>query len=198
MEAGKTQASLQLRYSTPADQGCWLCRFKQNDPAFHQDGECKLLKIFYPYSPAFSLNHASTNRAFKTNQHPTPTVTSTPLMMCYDAGTFPLTLCDKPNFFSSLQAFESPKTISLGDDNTLVPALGHGLLDYVIDGKFRIQEEAILTACTPIALKSAASHIKYDKCAVSASANSMTITYPTFSHTIPTSDPIRIPHHPRK
>ena len=83
MEAGKTQESLKLRYATPADQGCWLCRFKKTDPAFHQDTTCNLLKIFYPYSSEFSLDN--TFRACKTTLPPAHTVISTPLMMCYDS-----------------------------------------------------------------------------------------------------------------
>ena len=47
--AGNTQAQLQIKYATPHAHGCWLCRFKQGDKAFHTDSECNLLKIFYPY-----------------------------------------------------------------------------------------------------------------------------------------------------
>ena len=86
--------------------------------------------------------------------------------MCYDTGTFPSTLCDKPSFFSSVTPFVKPKFIAIGDEKTLVPALGEGTLDYVIDNKYRMQEDAILTSCTPVALKSAANHISHDNCSI--------------------------------
>ena len=95
----------------------------------------------------------------------------------------------------SLTPFDSPKFIALGDDNTLVPALGKGTLDYVIDDeKYQMQEDAILTSCTPIALKSAASHIKHDQCSInSGKNNAITITYPTFCHAITTENQVEFP-----
>jgi hypothetical protein len=57
-------------------------------------------------------------------------------------------------------------------------------MDYVIDGKFRMQEHAILTKSTPIALKSTANHIKYENCSVTGAHNKLSINYPSFSHTV--------------
>ena len=95
-----------------------------------------------------------------------PTVTkNTPpakLQMCYDTGTFPSSLCNEPELFTSYTPFTSPKSVSLGDEKTQVQAKGYGIIDYIIDDKFRVEEEAILTSCTPTALKSAASHIEYE------------------------------------
>jgi len=104
--------------------------------------------------------------------------------MCYDTGTFPSTLCDKPFFFSSITLFDSPKIITLSDEKTPVLALGEGTLDYIIDNKYRLQEDANLTSCTPVALKPAASHISHDECTINSKNNEIIITYPTFSHTV--------------
>jgi hypothetical protein len=197
-QRGTTRAALKSKYAGPPSDGCWLCRFKLTDPTFHNDTECKILNNLYPYVKPTVVSLMPTHQ--QAMKMTTPSIPSTapnismppsqpkPRMMCYDTGTFPTSLCDDRDLFTSFTSFTSPKSVSLGDDATQIPALGQGIIDYIIDGKFRIQEEAILTSCTPIALKSAASHIKYDQCSVTASANSMTINYPTFSHTIPASD----------
>ena len=49
-----------------------------------------------------------------------------------------------------------------------------------------MQEHAI---STPIALKSAANHIKYDDCSFTGSHNTFTIKYLTFYHTIESTNP---------
>ena len=67
---------------------------------------------------------------------------------------------------------------------TLIRALSEGTLDYVINESFRMQEYAILTESTPVALKSANSHIIYSECAVKGSNSNLKINYPTFSHTV--------------
>jgi hypothetical protein len=203
---GKTRAQMKTQFSTPIGQGCWLCRFKQDDNAFHLDTTCKILNNVFAYS--FSLgDYISTvsqpaphkpqviSSSKKTIPSPTvaPTSPTAVVNMCYDTGTFPSTLCDQPSFFSSISAYDSPKFISLGDEKSLIPALGHGTLDYVIDEKYRMQEEAILTSCTPVALKSAASHIKHDNCSITGEKNTITITYPTFSHTVQASEHFEFP-----
>ena len=56
-----------------------------------------------------------------------------------------------------------------------------------------MQEDVILTLCTPVALKSAASHINHDQCYINGKNNVITITYPTFSHTITTDNQFEFP-----
>jgi len=198
--AGKTQAKLKIKYATPDTHGCWLCRFQQGDKAFHTDSECNLLKILYPYlsSPNVYLSVptlASQYQLISSNRKTLPSDITNPssntINMCYDTGTFPSMLCDQLSLFSTITPFKLPKFISLGDDTMLIPALGEGILDYVINDKYRIQEEAILKSCTPVALKSVPSHT------ISRKENAITITYPTFlshSHVIRS---LRIPHYPR-
>ena len=100
------------------------------------------------------------NTPLKNDELNTEKISSQVISMCYDSGTFPTTLCDNPEFFSSLSYFTCPKAVSLGDNNKLIPAIAEGVMDSVIDGQFRMQEHAILTESTPVALKSTANHIK--------------------------------------
>ena len=51
-----------------------------------------------------------------------------------------------------------------------------------------MQKHTILTKSTPVALKSVANHIKYENCSVTGSHKSLTIDYPTFNHSIKSSD----------
>ena len=53
--AGKTQAQLKIKYATLDTHGCWLCRFKEGDGAFHAANECKLLTTFYPYPSILNI-----------------------------------------------------------------------------------------------------------------------------------------------
>jgi len=55
---GKTRAQLKNLYSTPIGQGCWLCRFKQEDVNFHLDTACNVLNNVFVYD--YSLDTYST------------------------------------------------------------------------------------------------------------------------------------------
>ena len=135
--------------------------------------------------------HTPTNR--KSQSLPISPPQTDAITMCYNTGTFPSTLCNKPSFLSSITPFDSPKFITLGDEKTLVPALGEGTLDYIDDNKYRMQEDAILTSCTPVALKSAASHISHNECTIHGNNNEIIITYPTFSHTVTAANKFEFP-----
>ena len=147
--AGNAQNQLETKYSTLDSQGCWLCRFKTADTAFRKETDCNQLKHIFAYSLKTTVSssvcppnqqniHTPINR--KTQPCPTILPKNHVINMCYDTGTFPSTLCDQPSFFSSITLLDSPKFIALGDNKTLVPALGEETLDYIIDSKYGMQK----------------------------------------------------------
>ena len=123
--------------------------FKPGDTFFNTETTCKMLNIFYPYmsstrtsfAPLTSLvqtNHPNDLLVAKITSTPQPTVLAIPdhtISMCYDSGTFPTTLYNNPAFFSSITYFVAPKSVSLEDNNTLIPAIAEGIMDYIINDK---------------------------------------------------------------
>ena len=112
--------------------------------------------------------------------------------MCYDSGTLPYSLSDCPELFQSIVYFDSPQYVALADENTCVQALGCGLLDIVTNGH-RFQMTGILTKTTPVALLSAADHLRYINCKIIGEHNKIHIHFPTFSITTHGSNGFEFP-----
>ena len=153
-----------------------------------------MLNIFYPYMST-CITH-STSRILPTKRVPVPPIYKTHHKYICNAilskSQCVTTLVPSLLVPSATIQLSSPWShilqnqicVSFGDESTLIPALVEGTMDYVIVNKFRMQENVILTKCTPVALKTAANHIRYKECSV----HSLTIVYPTNTHTLPSTD----------
>jgi len=88
------------------------------------------------------------------------------------------------SMFSELGYFQLPQQISLDDGCSTITALGQGSIRIVINGLHRIQQHAITTNCTPVALMASSDHIRYKDCALIVKNNLLRVIYPMFSFTI--------------
>ena len=187
--SGKSTADLITMFQ-PAytDPGCFVCRIKNTHRSFHESPACKILNQIYNYPKLYCRN------ALSSPSTPPPS----PTYMCYDSGTTPKTLCDDASMFSEIGYFASPQQISLGDGCSTITALGQGTIDIVINGLYRIQQHAIMTNCTPVALMASSDHIRYKDCAIIGTNNLLRVIYPTFSFTITGDDRFEFPITPGK
>jgi len=94
--------------------------------------------------------------------------------------------------------FQSPQQISLDDSCSTITALGQGTIHIVINGLYCIQQHAITTKCTPVALMFSSNHIHYEDCALIGKNNLQRVIYPTFSFTITGNDCFEFPITPGK
>ena len=104
--------------------------------------------------------------------------------LCYDTGTVPDTITSDKSLFTSYTPFQRPTSIVLGDDATVIPALGKGLIDIVINDTQRFQCYAVLTTKTPTILFSAAEHSKYTDCHAKIDNQQIDVYFPSFHFTV--------------
>jgi dUTPase len=94
--------------------------------------------------------------------------------------------------------------VALGNDKTLLPILGYGIIDFIMQQK-HICLKAFYVATIGINLYYPTEHIKYNKCTYTLAHNKMFIHYPNFQVTInsgdqftcnitPLADPSEHPH----
>ena len=105
--------------------------------------------------------------------------TTDPIRMCYDTGTTPKSLCSKKDFFRELVLFDKPKFVTLADPDSVSKVVGQGLLDIIINNKYRMWMHAYLTT-TSDALLSSADHLSYNNCSITGHNGIIKISYPTF------------------
>jgi len=166
-----------------ANPGCFVCRIKEGHHSHHAETSCNFLKQINFYV----CRHTRTRPL-------SPLST----LMCYDTGTTPKNLCNDASMFSELGYFQSPQQVSLGDGHSTITPLGQGTIDIIINDKCRIQQHAIMTNCTPIALMASSDHLKYKDCSIIGKHRLLNIIYPSFSFTITGSDPFEFAIQPGK
>lgn len=191
---------------------CWLCRIKPPNAQglFHTAADCPLLKhLFKPYNPLRISNMPSphlpispskwTNvKSRRSTSTPTTPPVESLLTMCYDSGTLPYSLTNRKELFSSIVYFTKPQYVALADEDTLVRALGRGLLD-IVTSSHRFQMTGLLTETTPVTLISAAGHLRYVNCKiVLGEQNQLHVHFPTFSFTTHGSKGFEFPISPGK
>ena len=192
--AGKTLKDAETKFTEGyIFPSCWLCRVKPPNAQglFHKAADCPLLQdIFKPYNTVPFTSPTSPSQpstwipvqSRRTKTSPQDISPAEPLTMCYDSGTLPYSLSDRKELFNNIVYFDKPQYVALADEDTLVRALGRGLLDIVAEGH-RFQMTGILTETTPVALLSAADHLRYINCKIIGEQNKLHIHFPTFSIT---------------
>ena len=71
-------------------------------------------------------------------------------------------------FFSELVIYHSPQHSILSDEEQSITTLGQGLIDIIINNKYRIQQKSQLTDNTPTALLATRDHTRYKGCDVTS------------------------------
>jgi deoxyuridine 5''-triphosphate nucleotidohydrolase (dut) len=169
---------------------CILCRFKSNHKRYHHTTDCREIKKTYEL-----YNNANND----TKKDVTVYIVSNPCArafdspssghsLCHDTGS-PLHLFNNKEFFSKLKHFPSANrpSVALGDDKTLLPILGYGIVNFLM-GQKHIRLKAFYVPTLGINLYSPTEHIKYDHCTYTLAHNKMIIHYPEFQVAIASSD----------
>jgi hypothetical protein len=91
--------------------------------------------------------------------------------------------------FVDLIMFDTLKYVALGDEDTRVEILGQGLLDYIVNGSYRVQAHGYLVASGKMSkmLQAASDYLRYEGCEVFGKCIQFQILYLSFSFIIPTS-----------
>ena len=100
--------------------------------------------------------------------------------MCYDTGTSPKSLCSNPAYFRELLRYSTPKYVQLADPDHLAKVVGQGIMDIIINERYRIWIFAYLTEKTDTLL-SALDHLSYYNCTIKGERGIIHVHYPTFS-----------------
>ena len=200
IKEGCTREDLEKKFKdqflkdNPGYEGCFVCRIKplpNSSTPIHKDSDCMLLKKWFTsYStyPLCSNNIPPMTIHTRKVSAPSNPRTISSSCMCYDSGTTPISMCDDEQYFSTLVYYPEPQEAKLGDEDKTVRILGQGLLDFVIDGKYRVQHHAILSEKCQTALLSAQSHLKFQGCDVTSSNGDLIVIYPSFSFTAKACD----------
>jgi hypothetical protein len=117
---------------------CILCRFRSNRKRYHHTKDCREIKatqeLYYKADNdtkkdvSVYLVSNPCSRAFDT--------TPVTHQICHDTGS-PLHLFNHKAFFSSIKYFPTHKqpSVALGDDKTLLPIIGYGYADFIMQHK---------------------------------------------------------------
>ena len=195
LENGKTKADIEEKFRADYNYaGCYLCRIKPYKPHYHKaygPYGCPILKLHFD-----SYNHSSNNQnssaigharnakpvkpGVRKKQVPSTIPSST---MCYDTGTTPKSLCSKKEYFRELVLYDTPKFVTLADQDSFAQVLGQGMLDIIVNNKYRFWIFAYFTAKSDTLL-SAVDHLSYTGCAIHGTHGTIKVTFPTFSFDI--------------
>jgi hypothetical protein len=157
--------------------------------------DCQEIKHVYydEYNKDSNKNINSDNTVYlMSNPHISvlayPTTSTTTYHLCHDTGT-PLHLFNNAALFSQL-TYHLPQhhpSAALGDDKTLLPILGFGIADFIIQHKC-IHLKAHYVPAMGTNLYSPTEHIKFQDCTYTLAHNTMFAKYPTFKLILPALD----------
>jgi hypothetical protein len=177
---------------------CILCRFKSNQKKYHHTRDCQEIKK--TYDSYNKVNNTNSNvTAYLISNPCSRLLITSPIMgsqLCHDTGT-PLHLFNDTKFFSSLTYFQpaSRPSVDLGDEQTLLPILGYGIADFILQNH-RIRIKAYLIPALGTNLFSPTQHIKYEACTYTLSHNTMFAHFPGFSISLKATDNFTCEIHP--
>ena len=189
---GKTIQDVEAKFKADYPfTGCYCCRIKPYQKHYHKANGpfgCPILKLHFPSYFSLPLvsntinvgrtRRAKTTKNKSTRKKQVPSSTA-PASMCYDTGTTPKSLCCKKEYFRELVLFDTPKFVTLAEQDSLATVLGQGMLDVIINNKYRMWIFAYFTAKSDTLL-SAVDHLSYEGCTINGAHGKISVTFPTF------------------
>jgi hypothetical protein len=145
---------------------CILCHYCSNQKRYHHTKDCREIKKTQELYNKANNNTKKDVSVYLVSNPCSRAFDTTPSthQIYHDTGS-PLHLFNHKAFCSNIKYFPTYKqpSVALGDDKKLLPILGYGIVNFIMQGK-HIRLKAFYVPTLRINLYSPTEHIKYNQC----------------------------------